>query len=179
MDPTCKWECLPETKSKFKTSEYCNGKMDMLMFGFDVSGKKENPCIILFFNSWTLDTKWKFALGCLGVMVLGFAIEALIAFRRQLSRRKRTFIDLTSRTRKILTLASFGLNLILGYLAMLVAMTYSIELFTFVVIGLIIGHACFNMNSAVGESIDPCCATSQNDLGKGKRRKSDCRIALK
>ena len=40
-------------------------------------------------------------------------------------------------------------------------MTYSIELFTFVVIGLCLGHFVFNTKSAVGESIDPCCASQQ------------------
>ena len=44
---------------------------------------------------------------------------------------------------------------------MLVAMTYSIELFTCVVIGLCLGHFVFNTKSAVGESIDPCCASQQ------------------
>ena len=46
---------------------------------------------------------------------------------------------------------------------MLVAMTYSLELFVCVVLGLIIGHAIFNMKQPVGESIDPCCAPSQNN----------------
>ena len=46
---------------------------------------------------------------------------------------------------------------------MLVAMTYSLELFACIVLGLIIGHAVFNMKQPVGESIDPCCAPSQND----------------
>ena len=45
---------------------------------------------------------------------------------------------------------------------MLVAMTYSIELFLCVVFGLCVGHFTFNTKSVVGESIDPCCA-SQND----------------
>ena len=44
---------------------------------------------------------------------------------------------------------------------MLVAMTYSIELFICVVIGLCIGHLVFNTKSAVGESVDPCCASQQ------------------
>ena len=44
---------------------------------------------------------------------------------------------------------------------MLVAMTYSIELFICVVIGLCIGHFVFNTKSAVGESVDPCCASQQ------------------
>ena len=46
---------------------------------------------------------------------------------------------------------------------MLVAMTYSVELFSCVVIGLMVGHAVFNIRQTVGESIDPCCAPSQNN----------------
>ena len=57
----------------------------------------------------------------------------------------------------------FGLNLVLGYLAMLVAMTYSVELFLCVVLGLMAGHAFFNVKQPVGETIDPCCAASQNN----------------
>ena len=55
----------------------------------------------------------------------------------------------------------FGLNLVSGYLAMLVVMTYSIELFICVVIGLCFGHFIFNTKSAVGESVDPCCTSQQ------------------
>ena len=71
-------------------SGYCNGKMDMLMLGFDVSGKKENPCIILFVEEWTLDTPAKFWLACFGVACLGFSIEALIALRRTITRRRKS-----------------------------------------------------------------------------------------
>ena len=62
-----------------------------------------------------------------------------------------------------LSISLFGVNLALGYMAMLVAMTYSLELFSCIVLGLIIGHAVFNMKQPVGESIDPCCAPSQNN----------------
>jgi hypothetical protein len=44
---------------------------------------------------------------------------------------------------------------------MLVAMTYSVELFICVVVGLVVGHALLNSHTPVGETIDPCCA-SQN-----------------
>ena len=73
----------------------------------------------------------------------------------------------------ILSLSLFGINLALGYMAMLVAMTYSLELFSCVVFGLIIGHAIFNMKQPVGESIDPCCAPSQNNDGKPSEPKED------
>ena len=71
---------------------------------------------------------------------------------------------LTPLARRFLVVTLFGLNLVLGYLAMLVAMTYSIELFICVVIGLMIGHFIFNTKSVIGESVDPCCA-SQNQQG--------------
>ncbi len=166
MDPTCQWECKPES-AKYKISDYCNGKMDMLMFGFDISGNKKNPCIVLFVDAWTLNTRAKFVAGCVGVMLLGIVIEALIALRRNLIRKKFTMLNVRAVPRKALALFLFGLNLTLGYLAMLVAMTYSIELFFFVILGLLIGHGMFNLNTAIGESIDPCCA-SQNDVTKRK-----------
>ena len=65
-------------------SEFCNGGMDMLMEGFETT-KGNNMCIILFFKAWTLNTPWKFAVACIGVMCLGFSIEALIALRRTIS----------------------------------------------------------------------------------------------
>ncbi len=168
MDPTCKWECKPKVKPQYQVSKYCNGKMDMLMFGFDTTGKKDNPCIILFFDAWTLDNRVKFTCACVGVLLLGFSIEALVAFRRSVSRKKRVFLNVGEMPRKVIILSSFAVNLVMGYLAMLVAMTYSIELFSCVVTGLVLGHALFNLNTAVGESIDPCCA-SQNDVQSRKR----------
>ncbi len=172
MDPTCKWECKPERPpaAGYKMSDYCNGRMDMLMFGFSRAGDKKNPCIVLFVEAWTLDTRTKFAAGCVGVAALGFTIEALIALRRNLLRRKRLLVNAGARARKSLALLLFGMNLVLGYLAMLVAMTYSVELFCCVVLGLVAGHAVFNVNTAVGDSVDPCCA-SQNDVAARKRTK--------
>ena len=60
--------------------------------------------------------------------------------------------------RRLVVISCFALNLLLGYLAMLVVMTYSFELFFSVIVGLVAGHSFFNWNSAVGESIDPCCS---------------------
>jgi len=47
---------------------------------------------------------------------------------------------------------------------MLVAMTYSVELFICMVIGLVAGHAFFNSEAPVGESVDPCCASQREQL---------------
>ena len=51
--------------------------MSMFMLGFEISGNSKNPCIVLFVESWTLDTPFKFWVGCIGVAVLGFAIEGM------------------------------------------------------------------------------------------------------
>ena len=83
MDPTCKWQCVPEPKPNPNT--FCNGGMDMLMGGFATT-KGADTCVILFFHAWTLDTPAKFALACIGVFILGFTIEIMIAVRRTVTR---------------------------------------------------------------------------------------------
>lgn len=164
MDPGCDWHCKNHpTPLK---SDFCNGAMDMLMTGFETAGTNpSNPCVILFIKAWTLDTRAKFGLACVGVAALGFAVEAVIALRRKLSspRRLSPYLSAPPSVKRIVSVALFGLNLALGYLAMLVAMTYSFELFLCVVLGLMAGHAFFNVRERVGESIDPCCAPSQNN----------------
>ena len=82
MDPTCNWECSGSDEPT--DNEFCYGGMDMLMQGFETT-KGRNPCIILFFKAWTLDSEVKFVFACFGVAVLGFLIEAIIAFRRRIS----------------------------------------------------------------------------------------------
>eukprot|EP00088_Acartia_fossae_P012261 TRINITY_DN16319_c0_g1_i1.p1 TRINITY_DN16319_c0_g1~~TRINITY_DN16319_c0_g1_i1.p1 ORF type:complete len:651 (-),score=90.21 TRINITY_DN16319_c0_g1_i1:261-2159(-) len=191
MDPTCTWKCgAPTTphshdhSSSDKTSHsskvttiqqkdenFClpGTGTDMYMNGFQVSGKSNNACVILFFESWVLDSRLKFAFGCLGCILLGVVVEGLLCFRRLLQSRKILRV-LSSLTRRVSIIVLFGFNIAAGYLAMLVAMTYSVELFICMVIGLVIGHAIFNTSAPVGESVDPCCAsqvigTSNNSQG--------------
>ncbi len=49
----------------------------------------------------------------------------------------------------------YGLQLALGYLLMLAAMTYAVELFVATVTGITIGHALFRTDRAAAP---PCCA---------------------
>ena len=174
MDKTCKWECTEESKDDEDDdlkSDFCNGATDMYMSGFEAAGTdRRNPCVILFISSWTLDTRLKFVVACFGVAFMGFLIELLVCIRRRLTSRKRLSPYLLAprpSIRQWTSILLFGFNLFLGYLAMLVAMTYSIELFMCVIIGLMVGHACFNSKAAVGETVDPCCAPSQNPICRG------------
>lgn len=175
MDPTCTWKCAaPTTAHSHDTTahshdttahshddeRFCipNTGTDMYMDGFQVSGKKDNPCIILFFKPWVLDSQLKFAMGCLGVILLGIGVEGLLCFRRLLQSRKILRV-ISSPIRRGGIIVLFGFNIAFGYLAMLVAMTYSVELFICMVIGLVIGHGIFNTTAPVGETVDPCCAS--------------------
>ena len=153
----------PSQPDKVPAAElFCNGiGIDMYMQGFEVSGKGENQCIMLFFEAFTLDSPLKFGFGCVFVFLLGLVIEVLIAFRRSLTQRATASPDGLTLAWQLAILSVFALSLVLGYLAMLVAMTYSVELFLCVVAGLVVGHGVFNLGTPVGETVDPCCA-SQN-----------------
>jgi len=182
MDASCAWQCHHNTTAEQREQggqqdgqqggqqgekagqdgQFCRGPgTDMFMQGFTASGNPREACVILLFSSWTLDTRAKFAAGCLGVILLGIAIEALLCFRR-LVQSRRLLGRITGTIRRGVIVFLFGLNILSGYLAMLVAMTYSVELFLCMVAGLVAGHAIFNTGAAVGESVDPCCA-SQRD----------------
>ena len=84
MDSTCHWMCNGTAPPP--TNEFCSRGTDMLMQGFETTAGPSNICIILFFKAWTLDTKTKYAFGCIGVAFLGFLIEILIAVRRKITR---------------------------------------------------------------------------------------------
>lgn len=160
MNPSCHWECSKAVKLKQNVPNedlFCRGATDMLMGGFEASGNN-GFCIILFIRYWTLNTRWKFACGCLVTMFLGFLIEFMIYLRRRVSRKVH------GKYRKLCMIGCFGVNLFLGYLAMLVVMTYSLELFLCTIFGIIIGHFVFNIQEPVTQSIDPCCAAHEDHL---------------
>merc|ERR1719495_2499248 len=82
----------------------------------------------------------------------------MLMFRRRLQKR-RILPRINGLYRRVGVVALFGVNIASGYFAMLVAMTYSVELFICMIIGLVIGHGIFNTGAVVGESVDPCCAS--------------------
>ena len=91
MDPMCHWECKPSTLSPETTETpekfFCRSgsfATDMNMKGFFSTRQENKPCIILFFKAWELDSKTKFGIGCIGVIFLGFMVEACIALRRKI-----------------------------------------------------------------------------------------------
>merc|ERR1719330_2122830 len=87
----------------------------------------------------------------------------MLCFRRKLQKR-RIMIRISGGARRAAIIFLFGVNIASGYFAMLVAMTYSVELFICMILGLVIGHGIFNTGAAVGESVDPCCASQRDHV---------------
>ncbi|KAF4723897.1 hypothetical protein FOZ63_004261, partial [Perkinsus olseni] len=155
MNHQCGVECRAEQASTptVDPGAFCTGSTAMFMSGFTWSGSAENPCVILFTPSWVLDTPGKFAMGCIGVLLLGMLVEGLLAARRRyLGYVRRPLM------KSLVGALAFGVSVSIAYLAMLVVMTYSCELFICLCVGLAIGHFLFgNVRQEIGEAAEPCC----------------------
>jgi hypothetical protein len=138
---------------------FCRGGTSMVMSGFESVGSVNANCIILFFRPWLLDSPLKFAIGCLGVFLLGILVEATIKLRRFATNK----LTLSKRIwRETVVISLFAVNVALGYLCMLAAMTFNVEIFISTVMGLAIGHLLLgNSSEPVRETADPCCVTSE------------------
>ncbi|KAF4665721.1 hypothetical protein FOL47_004461 [Perkinsus chesapeaki] len=156
MQPQCKVECNAAANHISPTVDpgaFCSGSTAMFMSGFTWSGNPRSPCVILFTPTWILDSPGKFGAGCIGVVILGMLVEGILAARRR-------FLERISRPiwRALAGALAFGINVSIAYLAMLVVMTYSCELFICLCAGLAVGHFLFgNVRQSVAETADPCC----------------------
>ncbi len=139
---------MPMEMDDDSTSNFCSGSgMAMFMNGFSSAFAKRNTCLALYLDAFTLDTAGRFVAAMFGVLVLGILAEALVAFRRS-----RAAKGVAGHLEASL---GYGLQLALGYLLMLAAMTYAVELFVATVTGITIGHALFRTDRAAAP---PCCA---------------------
>lgn len=125
----------------------------MWMAGFQTASPSDG-CVAFLFQPWVLSTTAKFAIACLGTLAMGLAVEGLVALRRALLARwkPRSWVAKSAGM-----LGLYGLQVMLGYLLMLVSMTYQVELFVCVILGLMAGHGVFNLRAPVTESADACC----------------------
>ena len=142
--------------------------MDMSMQGFRMYseyGDGDVGCIAYLWPKWVIDTPYKFWCAVAGTFVLSVMAEACVALRRaavagggqlggfsalasaQGSGAAR--ID-SNASRMLWTLVEgmlYLVQVVLGYTLMLVAMTYQLELFLAVAVGLAVGHMVFNRPS--------------------------------
>jgi hypothetical protein len=157
-DDNCKLKCPNDDISLLGSSEFCDAsiKASMLMRGFhsNLFGKNRGgvECIVLFWAH--LRTELRFLLGMLICFLFGILVELSI-----LARKKATNII-------IVNWMFLGINISLGYGAMLIAMTYSIELFCSLIIGVGCGHLIFGepLKAVDYVSNEPCCMTAPSSL---------------
>jgi hypothetical protein len=120
--------------------QFCYGGTSMYMDGFHWT----NPtCVIYLFPNWILSSAGLLTAASIGTIFFGILLEAVIS-------QRRSVVQSFPLGWKRLTVSTlfYGLQLTLGYLIMLVVMTYSGPLFMCVIFGLMGGHAIFNSGSA-------------------------------
>ena len=123
--------------------------------GFHLSLRSGHPCLNILWNWWTLNARWKVLLSIILVFGLAVAVEGLAKFRYvtvaqwKLQQRVNSSSGTTTTTTAAATLRRYsipvlhGLQAGAGYLLMLIAMTFSLELLCSVVMGLATGYGIF------------------------------------
>lgn len=142
----CAPKCLtPEQSSSnqsYGNNGFCIGRgTSMYMQGFEssiLSGSGGHvECVNLLFPAWTLDGRVKFATACVGVFCFCLLVQYIASLRAAMSKPGSGWQG------AVWTALFYGLHITCGYFAMLIAMTYSVELFAMICLGLTTGYALF------------------------------------
>mmetsp|Transcript_11776 Transcript_11776/g.18086 ORF Transcript_11776/g.18086 Transcript_11776/m.18086 type:complete len:223 (-) Transcript_11776:646-1314(-) len=130
----------------------------MYMDGFHFTLARGNPCLNLYFSSWTLDTPAKFWCAMIGITLLGIVTEGISKVRSLISKR------FTGSTKRWSITFFHGLQALVGYILMLATMTFSVELFVCVILGLGLGFAIFYDDEKIHVTTNPCCNFIQEEF---------------
>ena len=101
--------------------DFCYGGTSMYMDGFHWT---DTTCVIYLFPEWVLSTQGKLAAAGIGTVMFGAGLEWVIYWRRW----TMTSLSSSSTSRPLRMVTSglfYGLQLSMGYMLMLVIMTYS------------------------------------------------------
>ncbi|GKY95769.1 hypothetical protein MPSEU_000538100 [Mayamaea pseudoterrestris] len=152
--------------------QWCYGATSMYMDGFHW---RNSVCVIYLFPQWILSTPGKVVGASIGTLAFGVGLEKTIHHRR---------LVVTSMKAGYYRLAAsaflYAFQLTMGYLLMLIIMTYSGPLFLCVILGLVGGHVLFNAKDALlvpkgdvcaaRECAEECpqdCRTEDSEIVKG------------
>jgi hypothetical protein len=91
--------------------------------------------VVFLVPQWVVDTPEKFLIGCVAAMLLGMLTRGLIAMRGLAAGTTCSFV--------CVKLPLYALTLFLGYLDMMLVMTYNLELIFAVILGLTLGQGVF------------------------------------
>jgi copper transporter 1 len=142
------------------------------MDGFQWSLQGGHPCINLYFSGWTLDTSGKFACAMIGVFLLALLTEGISIWRHALSRRAKTLASNSqqapneARMLRAYQTCIHGFHAMTGYILMLAAMTFSLELMASVIIGLVVGYLVFGGDGFNHITTNPCCAFLEDEANE-------------
>ena len=144
------------------SSGMCNKRLPpttMYMDGFKwTTGGSSQPCTALLFKSWSLHTPGLLALGFFFTVAMGASIEAMASIRRKLQNTGFCNCHNIPPTKsRAYSVGIYAVQVTVGYLLMLISMTYNFVLFSSVVVGLVIGHLCFGASAPVTATTSACC----------------------
>ena len=143
----------------------------------------DTVCVIYLFPEWILNTKGKFVAASIGSLFVGIFLEVVIM------RRRRVMSSMGAGYGRLAVSAMFyALQLTVGYLGMLVVMTYSGPLFMCIILGIVGGHILFNAKDAIfagceasplkivahhtEEQSNSCCLQQHPEKSPGKHSSS-------
>jgi len=146
--------------------EFCYGGTSMYMDGFHWI--HPTTCVIYLFPQWVLSSEGQLVAACFGTILFGILLEYVISCRRN------TVSQLPVGMQRLGASAGFyGVQLTIGYLVMLIVMTYSLPLFLCCILGLVGGHILFNAKDALVKKTSKAQLEKQSALNKtGSVRKS-------
>lgn len=180
----CYLQCPENPSNQTSSNSFCYGTgTSMFMDGFHALGLEESgstACVNLLFTDWTLDNKSKFAVACIFTFVFGLLVQYIARLRLVVIAtpkyiNKPTSVDnhvsnfiyslkvkfgdsLCLIIQRTLSVLIYGIHATFGYFAMLIAMTYNVELFCMIVLGLTLGYAFFHLDlKEQVSSTDACC----------------------
>jgi hypothetical protein len=132
--------------------QWCYGSTSMYMDGFHW---RSTVCIIFLFPQWILSSRAKVVGASIGTLIFAMALELGIHQRRMVVTSMKA-----GHGRLAASAALYTLQLTMGYMLMLLIMTYSAPLFVCVVLGLVCGHVLWNAKDAllVRDTATPCGA---------------------
>jgi len=131
--------------------------MNMDGFVLNLKGGKDTTCINYLLPSMTLDTRAKFIVAMIITVFFGILLEYISKVR--ISYQKRFYYNTATGHGSNNNMGKYKIFILhllqssLGYVGMMIAMTYSIELLSCIVFGLGLGYAYFfKVGNANGRS---------------------------
>ena len=140
-------DSTPSNENEMTNDTFCMdmSSMRMVMFvkGFRRSLSRSSnemlPCLSYYVSSWVLDDRGKFKGAMIYSFLMGLVTQGLAVIRAVVFMHIRKY-----EARKYLMVAIYVLQVFMGYMIMLIAMMYSVELLLSAVAGLSFGYFLFH-----------------------------------